>query len=225
MTSNLQSSWRMFEGIRAAGAETIAELLNRDRSSLPVIRDFVGSPDSLDQAFDKLDSDDDRLASFDEILNLDTGSEISIAEFLNSVNREMRLDLLSPEMKRAIGFGLSDLRGNPAEIFSFDGLCVLTRLYVSAEEVANQLCASLMEAKAAAERGDSEAKARFLRAYINDVEAQAHRTLTRKKATTLITLLYPGAGSQTATTPLSPVQALAREYERSAAPPSRQNPR
>lgn len=178
----------MLDNLRATGAETITELLNLDRSALPVVGEFVERPETVNSGFNLLDSNDNNLVSIDEILNPDTGSGISMDRFFDSVSREMRLDLLSPEQRRAVGVGLSELRGYQAELFSFDGICSLTRQYISAEGVADHLCAMLRAAKAAAARGDSEAKARLLRAYMNEVEAQAHSTLTRRRATTLITL-------------------------------------
>jgi prepilin-type N-terminal cleavage/methylation domain-containing protein len=188
---------KMFDNIRAAGTDRIAELLDMDRSALTSVRDFVGSPENTNSAFDLLDSgdsDDDSgsngngLVSFDEILNFRTGTDIPLDSFLDSVNREMRLDLLSPEQRSAIGVALSDLHGNPGEILSFDGLCSLTRLYVSEHGVANHLCARLEAAKNAAQHGQSENTARFLTDYINDVTAQSHRKITRRKALTLITI-------------------------------------
>src|SRR4030095_13320628 len=183
----------MFDRIRALGAEKIAELLNMDRSSLSSVRDFVGSPENTNSAFDMLDrsfsdgrsSSGNGLVSIDEILNFRAGTDIPLDDFMNAVNREMRLDLLSPEEQRAIGVSLSGLQGNTGEFFGFDGLCSLTQLYVSEPGVANHLCASLMAAKNAAAQGQPENAARFLGAYVNDVEAQIHRTLTRRKGKTL----------------------------------------
>jgi prepilin-type N-terminal cleavage/methylation domain-containing protein len=183
----------MFDRIRAAGAEKIAELLNMDSSSLSSVRDFVRSPENTNSSFDILDrslsdgrsSSGNGLVSIDEILNFRAGTDIPLDDFLNSVNREMRFDLLSPEEQRAIGVSLSGLQGNAGELFGFDGLCSLTQLYVSEPGVANHLCASLMAAKNAAAHGQTENAVRFLGAYINDVEAQIHRTLTRRKGKTL----------------------------------------
>ena len=189
----------MFDRIRAAGAEKIAELLNLDRSSLPYVRDHVSSPGNTKVAFDMLDrslsqdGDDNRgsgngIVSIDEILNFRSGTDIPLDDFVNSVSREMRLDSLSPEEKRAIGVSLSELQGNPAEVFGFDGLCSLTKLYVSEQGVANHLCARLRAAKTAAEEGRAESKDRFLEDYINEVTTQIHRRLTRRKGITLITI-------------------------------------
>jgi prepilin-type N-terminal cleavage/methylation domain-containing protein len=193
-----QARQQMFDNIRAAGAVKIAELLKMDRSALPLVGGFLASGETTNSVFDMLDRDvspdgarnsnGNGLVSVDEILNLHTGTDISLDGFLDTVNREMRLDLLSSEHRRAIGVGLSDLRGNPGELSSFDGLCSLTQLYINQPGVANHLCASLRAAKNAAEHGQSENKARFLSDYINEVAAQTPRALTQRRATALITL-------------------------------------
>jgi len=186
---------RMLNNIRDAGAEKIAELLDMDRSSLRSVRDFVRSPENTALAFDRLDRGDGNrsgngngLVSVDEILNFRTGTEIPLDSFLDTVSREMRLDLLSSEERMAIGVSLSGLQGNPGEILDFDGLCSLTQMYVSDQGAANQLCAKLIAARNAAQHGNPEDRNRFLTDYINDVEAQIHRTITKRKGITLITI-------------------------------------
>lgn len=196
----VEARQEMFDRIRVLGAEKIAELLNADSLSLPSVRDFVGSPESTRAALGMLDrsvtpdTDDNRsssgngVVSIDEILNFRSGTDIPLDDFINSVNREMRLDSLSAEEKRAIGVSLSGLQGNPGEVFSFDALCRLTQLYVSDQGVASRLCAKLRAAKNADEQGQTENKVRLLEDYISDVEAQVHKRLTRRIAITLITI-------------------------------------
>jgi prepilin-type N-terminal cleavage/methylation domain-containing protein len=186
---------RMLNNIRDAGAEKIAELLDMDSSSLGSVRDFVRSPENTHLAFDRIDRGDENrsgngngLVSVDEILNFRVGPEIPLDSFLDAVSREMRLELLSSEERMAIGVSLSGLQGNPGEILDFNGLCSLTQLYVSEQGTANQLCAKLIAARNAAEHGNPEVRDRFLTDYINDVEAQIHRTVTKRKGITLITI-------------------------------------
>lgn len=187
---------RMLNNIRDAGAEKIAELLDMDRSSLRSVRDFVRSPENTDLAFDRLDRGDGNrsgngngLVSFEEILNFRTGTDIPLDSFLDSVSREMRLNSLSSEERMAISVSLSGLQGNPGEILDFDGLCSLTQMYVTEQGAANQLCAKLIAAKNAAQHGNVEDRDRFLTAYINDVEAQIHRTVTKRKGITMIMIV------------------------------------
>ncbi len=180
---------QMFARIRAGAAEKIVELLNMDKSALPQVSKFVGDPGTRTAVLNKLDANGDGVVNLDEIRNLDTGSELSLADFLDFVSEEMKLDTLSPELSRQIGVDVPAVQDNLGNsLFSFDGLCSLTRQYVSGEADANQLCEMLKAAEEAAARGDSAAKAGFLRAYIDEVSARIQISLTRRRATTLTTL-------------------------------------
>ncbi|HEY6119063.1 MAG TPA: hypothetical protein VIV66_03840, partial [Pyrinomonadaceae bacterium] len=113
-----------------------------------------------------------------------------VGSFLAFVNDEMKLDLVSPDLKATIGVQLSDLHGDPAaQFFSYGGLCTLTRAYVNGNDdaggVANGLCAKLEAAEDAETRGDDQAKQHLLDAYTNQLSAQAGKKLTRVNATTL----------------------------------------
>ena len=124
------------------------------------------------------------IQSFNEL-----NPESPLNAFLAFVGDEMKLDVLSPEMKMTIGVHLSDLQGEPAaQFFSYDGLCELTKLYVNNEGVANAVCAKLGAAEAAGARGDYEAKKGLLGAYMHQVAAQSGKDLTRRSATTLTSL-------------------------------------
>ena len=205
-----QARQQMLANVRATSVEKIAELLRLNGAALLRFRSLVGARETANSVFAMLDrnpsqdgaanaaSNGNGLVSVEEILNFRSGTDLPLEGFLDSVKREMRLDSLSPEHRRAIGVGLAELRGNPAELASWDGLASLTRLYLNAEGgeaqptntqgVANHLCARLKAAEAAARRGDAEAKARFLRTYISEVTEQTHQMLTQRRATALITL-------------------------------------
>jgi prepilin-type N-terminal cleavage/methylation domain-containing protein len=195
-----QARQQMFDNVRATGAEKITELLKLNSAALLRFRSFVGARETTNSVFALLDRDlsqdgainrssqGNGLVNIDEILNFRTGTDLPLDGFLNSVKRAMRLDALSPDQRRAIGVGLAELRGNPAELSSWDGLSSLTRQYISAEGTANHLCARLKAAEAAARHGDAQLKARFLKTYIAEVMEQTHTTLTQRKATALITL-------------------------------------
>lgn len=177
---------RRFDRIRERGAEKLVELINLDKSAIPLVRGVVGSPEISTAALNKLDANADGMVSLDEIRNLDTGSEISVADFIDVVIEEMKLDELSPELRR-LGVGLPAVQSDPGNSpFTFDGLCNLTRLYVSKGEDANYLCEQLKAAEEAAARGDFAAKSRFLGSYIDRVRTYTHTYLTRRRATGLI---------------------------------------
>lgn len=68
------------------------------------------------------------------------------------------------------------------------GLCALTHRHVSSAGVARSLCAKLDAAAAAAARGNDEARAGQLRAYVSEVEAQRGKAVADADATLLISL-------------------------------------
>lgn len=182
----------MFNRIRQGAAQKVFELLDTDKSAMAHVREYVASPDIQASILDRFDANDDGVISLQEIQNLNTGTEISLTDFIGLVSREMKLDSLSPQLSRKLGVKIASVRSsggeNLGQLFSFDELCGLTRQYLGSEEVANQLCANLTNAKAAAARGDLQGKAGYLKAYISDVEAQADKTLTQSKAAVLMTL-------------------------------------
>lgn len=177
---------RMFDRIRARGAEKMVELINLDRSALLRVREFVGAPETTRAVLNGIDANGDGSLTIAEIRNLNTGSELSIADFMDFVSDEMKLDTLSPEAQN--GVPTESLSFNYQKIPSFDGLRDLTRLYVGKEEDANRLCELLSQAEAAAARGDLRAKAGFIGSYTDQVSAQTRLALTGKSAMTLITL-------------------------------------
>jgi hypothetical protein len=77
-----------------------------------------------------------------------------------------------------------DLQVNALPTFS--GLCALTHQVVSKPGVADSLCAKLSAAQAAAERGNGNAKAGALGAYIDEVSAQRDKSITPDNAALLI---------------------------------------
>jgi hypothetical protein len=139
------------------------------------------------------DGDGDGTVGIEEIQNFRSADgrnqEGPLASLLAFVGDEMKLGVLSPEVRASIGVRLSDLEGDAAaQFFSYDGLCNLTRLYVNKEGVARAMCSKLEAAAAAEGRGDYEAKKGSLGAYMNHAAAQAGKSLTRRRATTLTTL-------------------------------------
>jgi prepilin-type N-terminal cleavage/methylation domain-containing protein len=183
---------QMFSRLRDRGAETISDLLNMNQDAPRLAREYVGSSGTRPSVFDMFDRNDDGVVSVEEIQSFqssDNGNQEPFAGFLAFVSDEMKLGLLSPDLKSAIGVHLSDLQGDAtSQFFSYGGLCDLTKTYVNKNGVANGMCAKLSAAEAAEARGDLQAKKGSLGAYVNQVAAQSGKSLTRKRATTLITL-------------------------------------
>jgi prepilin-type N-terminal cleavage/methylation domain-containing protein/prepilin-type processing-associated H-X9-DG protein len=183
-----QARDQLFKRIRAAGAEKIAELLNQDKTALLSVRDFVESPDTTRAVLRGIDANGDGKFNLEEIRKLNTGSELSLAGFLDFVSDEMKLDMLSPELNRQLSVGLPAVQNEGGySLFSFDSACNLTRQYVAREEDANRLCELLRAADEAWRRGDIAAKDGFLDSYIDEVERYSSAyQLTRRKSTTLL---------------------------------------
>jgi prepilin-type processing-associated H-X9-DG protein len=179
---------RMFDRIRAAGAEKIAELLNQDKTALLSVRDFVESPVTTNAVLRGIDTDSNEKFNLSEIRNLNRGSELSLAGFLDFVSNEMKLGMLSTELDRQISVGLPEVQSELGySLFTFDSLCNLTRLYVDREVDSNRLCELLRAAEEAEARGDTVAKDGFLDSYVADVERYSWAyQLTRRRTTTLL---------------------------------------
>jgi len=185
-------------------AQTLSALLKLDRDAPPMAREYVNSPDRAAAIFNMFDANGDRTVSIAEIQDFQNFNGQNqggpLAEFLAFAGDEMKWDLLSPEVKLTIGVQLSALRADQAaQLFSYEGLCKLTRQYVNQggcsskdddDGVAHALCAKLRRAQAAEECGDPAAKQRWLEAYIHQVEALTGEALTRTRANTLIGLAH-----------------------------------
>lgn len=73
-------------------------------------------------------------------------------------------------------------------ILTYDSLCKLTMQFIANDGVAGSLCAKLATARAAASRGDLNAKAGVLRAYSNETSAQSGISLTAAQVAILTRL-------------------------------------
>ncbi|HMG32624.1 MAG TPA: prepilin-type N-terminal cleavage/methylation domain-containing protein [Blastocatellia bacterium] len=179
---------RMFTKILAKGAEVVTELFNSTDvgpSAIPLARDFVRSPDTLPIVFSALDSNGDEVVTPQEILSRGPGP----GGFIDFIKEEMEFGAGNEDVSSLPGVSLSDLKGdNAAALFSYEGLCHLTQLFVQHHGVADSLCAKLTAAEAAEARGNARAKAGALRAYRNEVAAHSGKTLTDREATILTTL-------------------------------------
>jgi len=188
---------QMFDRLRDRGAGVISDLLSMNPDASSMVRAYVGATGRTASVFNMIDHNGDGIVDIGELQNFpraDAGTQDPLVSFFAFVNDEMKLDLISPDLKATIGVHLSDLHGDPAaQFFSYDGLCDLTRAYVNNRSdddggVANGLCAKLEAAEDAEARGDDEAKQHLLDAYTNQLAAQTGKSLTRVNATTLTRL-------------------------------------
>jgi hypothetical protein len=70
-------------------------------------------------------------------------------------------------------------------VVSAQSMCTLTQRWVSTHGVANSLCAKLDAEDAARARGDGDAAAGLIMAYVNELHAQMGKTLSAENAATL----------------------------------------
>jgi hypothetical protein len=148
-------------------------MLDRDQSHSVGLTDLYEFPGAYAQRFD----------------GIDPALEDPLRAFLNTVSRKLRLDTLTEETSANVAVERVDLEGDPTEpLFTLDGLCSLTKLYVTDDRVAKRLCARLKLAEAADTCGKQLLKEKLLAEYIFSLEKEVHLTLTRKNETTLIWL-------------------------------------
>jgi prepilin-type N-terminal cleavage/methylation domain-containing protein len=186
---------RLLGGLGRDGARIIGELLELRPEASSVAGEFVASPDTLRSVLSMFDRNDDRqvsAAEFRDFVLTPPGSRFDpelttkLEEFLDIVNREMRLEGQSGRVWKTTDFlpSRSVVRETVTPV-SIDGLCFLINLYVTDEKVANELCKKLRQAEAAIARGDVQARDRFLGEYDAGLVREINRSLTRKNANTL----------------------------------------
>jgi hypothetical protein len=84
-----------------------------------------------------------------------------------------------------------DLTGDPEQIFSIDTLRVLVRNSLDDPGILKSLLAKLDAAEDAERRGNDRARAGSLRAFANEVAAQAGKQIPAAKARVLIVMVQP----------------------------------
>jgi hypothetical protein len=93
-----------------------------------------------------------------------------------------------PQIDAQIMIRQSDLSGDPAFLFSFKSLRILSALYSDKKGIAHSLAAKLDAAEDAEERGNLSEKAEELKAFANEVNAQMGKAFTPNEAVVLLTL-------------------------------------
>ena len=186
---------RALANIVRRGAETVAELLRNDPKAIPEVREGVG--ESFDAAFRRLDLNGDNAVSPHEILSLQVDPPDPVAPFLAYVRDELKLGAGNETVPALPAVQRSELEGlDPAAVlFSYDGMCNLTRLFATKPLAANGLCGTLARAERAELEGNERAEGRAQAAYQRGLSAQTHDAFTRHDQITLsllVTALEPG---------------------------------
>ena len=164
----------------AQAAETVVPLLLAQPEAIPLVRSHLAESGITDSVFDLLDSDRDGVLTLDEMLK--NPLIAPFASFLKTPG------FFGPDIDAQIAVTKNDLAGDPGLLFSYDGLRTLTEFYSTREGVSHGLIAKLDAAEAAEKRGDLDAKAGALGAFVNQVRAQTGKAITLNQALVLSTL-------------------------------------
>ena len=87
----------------------------------------------------------------------------------------------------AVGHGDHLLSPEPP-LFSYDGLCLLTKSWFNQPDISNSMCGNLEAASSAEANGDLKERDRVIQRYKKQVKSQSGATITRSRAKLLITL-------------------------------------
>lgn len=184
---------RVFNNICTKAAETAARLLI-GTSAASQVRDYVQSPEAVNDVFNALDGDSDGKINVEEMVSSPSAirdGELRgpLDQFLAYVAREMKFDSLSEEQKRAIHIPDGNLRQTSnASLFSYDRVRLLTRVCINQADISNSLCVKLDDAAAAEASGDLQGRNRNILRYQDQVRSQIGQVISGSDAQTLITL-------------------------------------
>ncbi|MFI5118837.1 MAG: prepilin-type N-terminal cleavage/methylation domain-containing protein [Thermoanaerobaculia bacterium] len=165
----------------ALAAETVTPILLAHPELIPQVRPFLMQADIVDQLFAKLDVNGDGVLTLDEMLQ--NPLVAPFADFLKTPG------FFGPEIDAQVAIKRGDLSGDPAFLFSYQSLRMLSAFYVQNHGIAHALIVKLNAAEAAEARGDLHAKAGELRAFANQVSAQSGKALPAVQAQALVTLV------------------------------------
>ncbi len=165
------------DAIYREGFETIGELLLQNPDATKEAREFVNSDSAREDVvriFDWNKNQELSLAEFKDFVDKPRGVAPELAGPLNSFLQTVR-EVLKLDAQSSAIFSESNVFYNPYttvdynepgnQILSYAGLCRATRLVVTDQAAANQLCGLLDEASLAEDHRDTEAKLTYLAEY------------------------------------------------------------
>ncbi len=164
----------------AQGAETVVPMLDKNPELIPQVRAFLSQSDITGNVFGMLDLDHDGAITLDEL-----SKNVLTAPFVPLVQTP---GLYGPEIDAQIAIHQSDLAGDPAYLFSYQGLRDLTGFYCAQPGIVSALSAKLDAAENSEGKGNLKAKAGQLNAFRNQLSAQSGKALTQARAHVLAVL-------------------------------------
>ncbi|MEW6210590.1 MAG: prepilin-type N-terminal cleavage/methylation domain-containing protein [Acidobacteriota bacterium] len=185
---------QMFNRIRAKAAETVVKLLGLDPSATSQARSYTEMQGG--EGIDYFDFNKDGNLSISEIRNyddpnMDSALSNPLKEFIAYIAQEMKWDSLTDGTSNTIMVGedlIEAARGEQPPLFSYDGLCILTNIWINQDEIPASLCEKLEAAEAAEANGDARGKSKAIKRYQKAVKAEIGSTVTRNNSKTLVTM-------------------------------------
>jgi hypothetical protein len=155
----------------------------------------IDNRDTVSSVLSVLAANHDGKVSPGEILGFDTSrfsppTKAILDAMIADVAQRLSLGADNEDVDAVPGVSIKKLAGRNAgkQLFTYQGVCSLTRRFSGDRAVARALCADLRKASAADRRGDVETKTSWLNAYRSGVEAQSGQALRAEQADALATL-------------------------------------
>jgi len=161
-----------------AAAEATSDLLDLNPEAARSIRPYLADPEIVPCVFEALGGREGRL-SIEEIFGPHVTPELDpiLQKFLAQVYFNSAFGAGDEQVGLLPAVQLEDLTGDPAQLFSYDTLRILTARSVNKRGVLQSLLVKLNAAEDADRRGNARAKAGHLRSYANELAAQSGKQI------------------------------------------------
>jgi prepilin-type N-terminal cleavage/methylation domain-containing protein len=177
------------------GAIAVAQLLGLDPTNIGSVKSVLDNRDTVATILSMLDANHDGKVSPAEILGFDTSrfsppAKAILDGMIADAAQRLSLGADNEDVGALPGVSIKKLAGRKAgaQLFSYPGVCSLTREFSSDRAVARALCGDLRKASAAEKRGDVETKTAWLDTYRSRVAAESGRALSAEQADALTML-------------------------------------
>ena len=173
---------KAFTSVALKGAETVALLLSSDAKAPLEARSYVGAPTTLPDVLRQFDQQGDAAVSLAEVLAFDANPQTPVGGFLAFARQELRIGTAGEVISTSPGVPFAELEaGDPtAALFSYDGLCELTKGFAAKPYAGASQCRPLTRGEKAEAIGDTRGEAAALNAYLRGLSNKVHVSFTRR---------------------------------------------
>jgi prepilin-type N-terminal cleavage/methylation domain-containing protein len=175
----------------AAAALAVSALLDKDPRAADQIGPFLAESKNRARIFALLGESEGELP-VDRMLNppaVDPKLDPILRRFLAQVSRNSAFGAGGEDLTGLPAVQAGDVNGDPAQLFSIDTLRVLARASVDNPGILKSLLAKLDAAEEAERRGNDRARGALLRAFANEVSAQAGKHIDAAGAQAMLNLV------------------------------------